>query len=304
MAMFEIFHSVIYPCAQVLEIIHHFKHSFIKFDFRFWFNILDSTFVLSPFITKPISSVTIDNASSCFCALSFSFSSKPMSSAYSRSLTFFSRILLDRRLCVVKSKSSMLAFLIITGKDSSLDGACERSIQIDDSNSNNQATSHRKSNKIPRKNKLPVNVILGNSIVKDVKGWKLSDDKNKVVVKHFSGDKTKDMESYIIPTLVQNPETIIIHSGTNGLKSDSSPEEIARDIIKLTTSCKTQTNKVILSSIVPRYGNLNEKATRVNKCLKKECEARNICFIDHRNISPKYNCNRSGLHLNYSGTRN
>ena len=119
---------------------------------------------------------------------------------------------------------------------------------------------------------------MGDSIVKDVKGWKLSDDKNKVVVKYFSGAKTKDMESYIIPNLEQNPETIIIHSGTNDLKSDSSPEEITRYISKLTTSCKTQTNKVILSIIVPRYDNLNEKATRVNKCLKKECEVRNIFY--------------------------
>ena len=54
---------------------------------------------------------------------------------------------------------------------------------------------------------------------------------------------------------------------------------------------------------IARYDNLNEKATRVNKCLKKECEARNICFIDHRNISPKHNCNRSGLHSNYSRTK-
>ena len=57
-----------------------------------------------------------------------------------------------------------------TGKDSSLDGACERSIQIDDSNSNHRTTSYKKSNKIPRKNKLPVTVILVDSIVKDVKG--------------------------------------------------------------------------------------------------------------------------------------
>ena len=133
-----------------------------------------------------------------------------------------------------------------TGKDSSLYGAYERSIQIDDSNRNHRTTSYKKSNKIPRKNKLPVTVILGDSIVKDVKGWKLSDEKNQVVVKHFSGAKTKDMKSYIIPSLEQNPETIIIHSGTNDLKSDSSPQEITRDIIKLTTSCKTQTNKVIL----------------------------------------------------------
>ena len=112
------------------------------------------------------------------------------------------------------------------------------------------------------------------------------------------------MESYIIPILEQNPGTVIIHSGTNDLKSDSSPEETVRDIIKLTTSCKTQTNKVSLSSIVPLYDNLNEKTTRVNKCFKKECEARNICFIDHRNTYPKHNCNRSGLYLNYSGRRN
>ena len=104
---------------------------------------------------------------------------------------------------------------------------------------------------MPGKNKLPVTAILGNSIVKDLKGWKLSDEKNKVVVKHFSGTKTKDMESYIISTLEQNPETIIIDSGSNDLKRDSSPEEIVRYITNLTTSVKTQTNKVILSSIVP-----------------------------------------------------
>ena len=75
-----------------------------------------------------------------------------------------------------------------------------------------------------------------------MKGWKLSDKKNKVAVKHFRRAKTKDMECYIIPALEQNPEAIIIHSGTNNLKRNSSPEEIAKDIINLTTSCKTQTN--------------------------------------------------------------
>ena len=46
------------------------------------------------------------------------------------------------------------------GKDSSLDDACERSIQIDD---NHRTTPYQKTNKIPRKNKLPVTVILGDS---------------------------------------------------------------------------------------------------------------------------------------------
>ena len=83
------------------------------------------------------------------------------------------------------------------GKDNSLDHTCERSMQIYDSNSNHRTTSYKKTNKIPRKNKLPVTVILEDSIVKDLTGWKLSDEKNKIIVKHFSGAKAKDMEPYI-----------------------------------------------------------------------------------------------------------
>ena len=54
--------------------------------------------------------------------------------------------------------------------------------------------------------------------MKDVKVCNSSDKKNKVVVKHHSGAKTKGIESYIIPTLEQNPETVILNCGTNNLK--------------------------------------------------------------------------------------
>ena len=54
------------------------------------------------------------------------------------------------------------------GKDSSLDGACERSVQIDKNNSNHRTTSYKKTNEITRKNKLTVTVILEDSIVKDI----------------------------------------------------------------------------------------------------------------------------------------
>ena len=43
-------------------------------------------------------------------------------------------------------------------------------------------------------------------------------------------------------------------------------------------------NKVTLSSIAPRYSNLNEKAAWVNKGLMKGCVARNIFFIDQINF--------------------
>ena len=68
-------------------------------------------------------------------------------------------------------------------------------------------------------------------------------------------------------------------------------------------TCKTDTNSVFISGIVPRSDNLNEKASKVSSILRLECNVRNICFIDNKNISPRFHCNRSGLHLNYYGTK-
>ena len=55
------------------------------------------------------------------------------------------------------------------GKDSSLDGACERSTEVNGSNNSYRTTSCKKTNKMPDKYKLPVTVILGDSNVKNVK---------------------------------------------------------------------------------------------------------------------------------------
>ena len=88
--------------------------------------------------------------------------------------------------------------------------------------------------------KLPV-TILGDSMVKNIKGWKMSRSTCKDVVKHFSGAKTKDMKSYVIPTIEQKPDNIILHTGTNGLKTIDTPEEIIMGILNLAMTCKTDT---------------------------------------------------------------
>ena len=88
-----------------------------------------------------------------------------------------------------------------------------------------------------------------------------------VVVKHFSGVKTKDMNSYVIPTVKQKPDNIILLKGTNNLKTIDTPEGITMGVINLTMTCKTDTNIVFISGIVPRSDNLNEKASKVNSTL-------------------------------------
>ena len=62
---------------------------------------------------------------------------------------------------------------------------------------------------------------------KDIKSWKMSNRTSKVVVKHFSSAKTKDIKSYIIPTVEQKPDNIILHTGTNDFKNTDTPEETA-----------------------------------------------------------------------------
>ena len=62
-------------------------------------------------------------------------------------------------------------------------------------------------------------------MIKDIKGWKMSRSTRIVVVKHFNGAKTKDMKSYVIPTVEQKPDNIILHAGTNDLKTIDTPEE-------------------------------------------------------------------------------
>ena len=54
-------------------------------------------------------------------------------------------------------------------KKSSLDDVCGRCIQIYENNSKRRTTSYRKSKEMSRKNKFSVTVILGDSIVKEVK---------------------------------------------------------------------------------------------------------------------------------------
>ena len=109
-------------------------------------------------------------------------------------------------------------------------------------------------------------VILGDSIIKDVKGWELTDDSNKVVVTSFRGATTSQMKWHVNPATVQNPKNIIYHCGTNDINDDSDPQNIAEEIVELAKLISKDCNSnVTVSGIVPRYGymrsiyKLNEK---------------------------------------------
>ena len=152
-----------------------------------------------------------------------------------------------------------------------------------------------------QKSKKPITVIAGDSMVQNIRGWDLSDS-HKVVVKHFSGATTEDMDDYLKPILRKRPDNLILHCGTNDLKS-LVPTEICEAIKSLAQKIEsTSPNTTIsLSAIITRKDSeLSTNISHVNNSLQQLCHINHWSYIDHRNIK-KNHLNRGGLHLNMSG---
>ena len=150
---------------------------------------------------------------------------------------------------------------------------------------------------------MDVTVILGDSIIKDVNVWELTDNSNKVFVKSFREATTSQMKWHVNPTTEQNPKSIILHCSTNDINDDSDPQNIAEETVKLAKSIsKDYNSNVTASGIVPRYGKLNEKVRSVNRLLQIYCRNMDINFVGHENINTIKHLNRFGMHLNHLGT--
>ena len=181
-----------------------------------------------------------------------------------------------------------------------------------DSNSSDLNTSVTNCNANPptqfkkkRRGKPTVN-ILGDSMVKDVKQWDLQPliPNFKVFAKTFPGATTKDMVDYVKPSMNHEPDIIFLHTGTNDLRFNQTPHEIASSIIELASSMKTNENNVVVSSIIIRGDNFNGKAADVNVHLARMCDESNIGFLDNSNILLDHiqrGGKFGGIHLNERG---
>ena len=95
------------------------------------------------------------------------------------------------------------------------------------------------------------------------------------------------MKDYIKPTIARKPDLVILHTGTNDLKSNQNPSDIANEIINLVKNIKISETEVSISSLIPRGDRLSEKGKKVNKELEEKCTAENFAFIVHKNINSK-----------------
>ena len=148
-----------------------------------------------------------------------------------------------------------------------------------------------------------LNPILGDSIIKYVKGYTISSslDNCKVYVKDFPGARVRCMQDYVRPTLRKNPDHVI-HIGTNDLASNTPAEKVAESIIDLVSTLKSDSYSAAISSITASDDKHRNKVAQVNQYLKWLCQENNSELINHENTITERDLNGSKLHLNKRGT--
>ena len=94
----------------------------------------------------------------------------------------------------------------------------------------------------------------------------------------------------------------LYYTGTNSLRGESTPEEVADEVIDLATNFKTDHNEIVISEIIASRDQVNEKAVRVNNFLRLKTTELGIGYISHENINTDMHLNPKGLHLNHKGS--
>ena len=116
------------------------------------------------------------------------------------------------------------------------------------------ADGKRQSNSRGKDNKT-ITIIVGDSMVKNVKGWKLRPRcriNEQIHVYDFPGATTRDMNNYSKPMVDKNPDNMILNCGTNELRTRKSEVEISTEIITLAKSIEAHGIHVIVSGLIAR----------------------------------------------------
>ena len=136
----------------------------------------------------------------------------------------------------------------------------------------------------------PLTVIVGDSMVKNVRGWHLSNPKNKAIVKSSSGATTEDMEDYLKPILRKEPKNLILHVGTNDLKA-MEPAHLSNSIESLAINIEENSpnTSMSISALLPRkHPQLSKNISLINNSLKSICCQHSWNFIQQRNIKKNH----------------
>ena len=127
----------------------------------------------------------------------------------------------------------------------------------------------------------------------------LMNRQRKVYVKINPGANTQDIVDHMKPAIRRKPDTLIIHTGTNDITSDTDTQEFLDQAVNLLKTESPQTEIVIALPIIrtDRGGQQTKKVHELKIRMKKYCYQDNIKIIDNSHITEE-GLGMKGLHLN------
>ena len=120
-------------------------------------------------------------------------------------------------------------------------------------------------------------------------------------MRHFAGAKVRCMKDHIKPTLRKKPDQIVLQVGTNDLVSDRAPDLIAKSIVDVACSMKTENHDFTAYNIIARADHFKGRTNEVNDYLSKLRMERNLYLIDHSKTLETQHLNGSKLNLSRRG---
>ena len=169
-------------------------------------------------------------------------------------------------------------------------------------------TSKETTEKVDETSVIDECVIIGDSLVKHLNtDWLLV--KEGVAVKYRKASKIEDVQN-ALDGITSQSRCIVLHVGTNNLQSTPT-DEIVDALVKSADQAKTISQKVIVSTITPRYDNasLNIKAQLINATLQdKLAKKQGISINDNSNLNVRPNYtgkfySDDKLHLSEQGNK-
>lgn len=130
-------------------------------------------------------------------------------------------------------------------------------------------------------------IIAGDSMVRNIQGNKMSRT-HQITTRSFPGSSIKDMVDYIKPIARAKPDEIVLHVGTNDLKSNN-PRQVAEGIVDLVNSIISQCleTKVSISSLVHRNDSLDDKVTRFYTHFATKMSGNSLCTLILQAVTSK-----------------
>ena len=178
-------------------------------------------------------------------------------------------------------------------------------INCDNKILNNDSTELVKNKTLPNDNigkgDMKKVIILGDSLLNGITEKGLNKRHNVKIVNKPGATSERLLLEDLDNLIKYQPESVIIHAGTNDLTNGINMLNNAKKIVKELTT-KLPKVKIAFSGLITRKDkkNLGKNVTETNKRLKNYCRQKDIGYIDNSNITED-SLGIKKLHLNRKG---